>query len=158
MLSRVKQGRNGAERATSRSLIARLNRDAQQIAYRFGLRYRSIEAERANVTSRYGICYDDGVIKIRLRHAITGEPLLYSSLVSTLCHELAHLRYFNHGVRFRAFNLELLEFARAQGIYRPGRRPPRRNAAAPRGSRLPRATHADEPATASQRPVQLLLF
>jgi len=154
----VKQGRNGADRATSRNLIARLNRDAQQIAYRFGLRYRSIEAERANVTSRYGICYDDGVIKIRLHHAITGEPLLYSSLVSTLCHELAHLRHFNHGVRFRAFNMELLEFARAQGIYRPGSRHPRRDAAARSRPQLPGATRVDEPATAVQRPVQLLLF
>ena len=72
--------------------------------------------------NRYGICYEDGVIKIRLRHAVTGRPLRYSSLVSTLCHELAHLRYFNHGVRFRVFNMELLEFAREQGIYRPGRR------------------------------------
>jgi hypothetical protein len=157
-LLRVKQRRNGADRATSRSLIARLNRDAQQIAYRFGLRYRSIEGERANVRSRYGICYDDGVIKIRLRHAVTGEPLLYSSLVSTLCHELAHLRYFNHGVRFRAFNMELLEFARAQGIYRPGRRRPQRAAAARREPQLPRAARADDSKPEVLRPVQLLLF
>jgi WLM domain len=121
-LSRVKRRKNEQDRKVSRSLIARLNRDAQQIAWRFGLSYRSIEPERANVKSRYGICYEDGVIKIRLRHAVTGRPLRYSSLVSTLCHELAHLRYFNHGVRFRVFNMELLEFAREQGIYRPGRR------------------------------------
>ena len=121
-LSRVKRRKNQKDREVSRSLIARLNRDAQQIAWRFGLSYRSIEPERANVKSRYGICYEDGVIKIRLRHAVTGRPLRYSSLVSTLCHELAHLRYFNHGVRFRVFNMELLEFAREQGIYRPGRR------------------------------------
>ena len=121
-LTRVKRLKSGMNRATSRSLIARLNRDAEQIAWRFSLGYRSIEAERANVKNRYGICTEDGVIKIRLCHAVTGRPLRYSSLVSTLCHELAHLRYFNHGVRFRAFNMELLEFARAQGIYRPGRR------------------------------------
>ncbi len=105
---------------TNRRLVERLNRDARRIAWRFGLRYRSIEAERANVKRRFGVCYDDGVIKIRLRHAVTGRPLRYSSLVSTLCHELAHLRYFNHGLRFRAFNQELLEFARAENIYRPG--------------------------------------
>jgi hypothetical protein len=98
------------ERETDRTLIERLNRDAQHIAWRYGLSYRSIEAERANVTSRFGVCYDDGVIKIRLRHAVTGRPLRYSSLVSTLCHELAHLRYFNHGLRFRVFNQQLLEF------------------------------------------------
>ncbi len=146
------------DREISRSLIARLNRDAQQIAWRFDLGYRSIEAERANVKNRFGICTEDGVIRIRLRHAVTGRPLRYSSLVSTLCHELAHLRYFNHGVRFRAFNMELLEFARAQGIYRPGRQPSG-SADAPRHeSRQPGATRADSRKPDDQRPVQLVLF
>jgi len=101
--------------------MERLNADALFIARRFGLRYRSISAERANVTSRYGICYSDGAIKIRLRHAVTGRPLKYSSLVNTLCHELAHLRHFDHGPRFKAFYFEILEYARHEGIYRPGR-------------------------------------
>ena len=107
------------DKATACSLIARLSRDAEHIAWRFGLEYKAIEAERANVKNRYGVCYDDGLIKIRLRHAVTGKPLRYSSLISTLCHELAHLRHFNHGQRFRAFYLDLLEFARAEGVYRP---------------------------------------
>ena len=107
------------DRAIRARLIAQLNRDAERIASHFGLRYRSITAERANVKSRYGICYDDGSIKIRLRHAITGRPLKYSSLVNTLCHELAHLRHFNHGERFKLFYQQLLDYARAQGIYRP---------------------------------------
>ena len=109
------------DRDTARRLIERLNRDAERIAHRFGLRYRSITAERAGVRSRYGVCYADGAIKIRLRHATTGRPLKYSSLVNTLCHELAHLRHFNHGPRFKAFYFEILEHARAIGIYRPGR-------------------------------------
>ena len=104
----------------SRALIDRLNSDAVRIAGRFGLRYRAIEAERPNVKSRYGVCYADGRIRIRLRHAATGRSLKYSSLVNTLCHELAHLRHFNHGPRFKAFYLRLLDFARAEGIYRPG--------------------------------------
>ncbi len=109
------------DRESSLHLIARLNRDAERIAGRFGLRYKSIEAERANVKNRYGICYADGGIKIRLRHSVTGRALKYSSLVNTLCHELAHLRHFNHGERFKAFYLQLLDFARAEGVYRPGR-------------------------------------
>ena len=116
---RVETSHRAMDRAMTRNLMARLNRDAKHIAWRFGLEYKAIEAERANVKSRYGICYEDGLIKIRLRHAVTGKPLRYSSLVSTLCHELAHLRHFNHGQRFRAFNLELLAFARAEGVYRP---------------------------------------
>ena len=113
----------------NRQLMARLNRDARRIALYFGLRYRRIEAERANVRSRYGICYDDGTIRIRLRHSVSGEPLKYSSLVNTLCHELAHLRYFDHGERFKRFYQGLLAWARSEGIYRPGKRavvgPPR---------------------------------
>lgn len=114
-------------RGESRRLITRLTSDARQIARHFGLGYRSIEAERANVKRRYGICYSDGTIKIRLRHVVTGEPLKYSSLVNTLCHELAHLRHFNHGPDFKAFYLQLLEWSRSRGIYRP-----KRNSAAPR--------------------------
>jgi WLM domain len=108
------------DRSTARMLVESLNRDAERIAGRFGLRYKAIEAERAGVRSRYGVCYSDGVIRIRLRHASTGRPLKYSSLVNTLCHELAHLRHFDHSPRFRSFYLHLLEWARGQGIYRPG--------------------------------------
>jgi predicted metal-dependent hydrolase len=111
------------DRDTARKLIERLNLDGERLARRFGLRYRSITAERAGVRSRYGVCYADGAIKIRLRHATTGRPLKYSSLVNTLCHELAHLRHFNHGPRFKAFYFEILDHARALGIYRPGQTP-----------------------------------
>lgn len=140
------------DRAMRASLMRRLNRDAAHIAGHFGLRYRSIEAERANVTSRYGICYDDGVIKIRLRHAVSGKPLRYSSLVNTLCHELAHLRHFNHGERFRLFYREVLEYARSERLYRPK----------PVGARVAVAVPSVEPArTRAPRPAapeQLSLF
>ena len=106
--------------ASRASLLESLTRDAERIARQFGLHYKSIGAERANVTSRYGVCFADGAIRIRLRHVVTGRPLKYSSLVNTLCHELAHLRHFNHGPRFKVFYFELLDFARVRGIYRPG--------------------------------------
>ncbi len=102
--------------------MARLQRDARRIAERFGLRYEAIEPESARVTRRYGSCHEDGKIKIRLSHARTGRPLKYSSMIDTLCHELAHLKHFNHGPRFRALFEEILEWARAQGIYRPSPR------------------------------------
>lgn len=110
------------DRRANRALMRRLNRDAAVIAARFGLRYRSIEAEAARVKRRYGICYSDGTIRIRLRHAVTRKPLKYSSLVSTLCHELAHLKHFDHGVGFQGFYAAILEYARDQGIYRPRHR------------------------------------
>ena len=102
------------------ALLARIRRDAELLAARFELRYRVIEAERPRVKRRYGVCYADGTIRIRLRHATSGEPLKYSSLVNTLCHELAHLRHFDHGLRFRRFYAQILEYARDQGLYQPG--------------------------------------
>jgi predicted metal-dependent hydrolase len=131
------------------TLLRRLELDARQLTRRFGLRYKSLDAERANVTSRYGVCFADGAIRIRLRHAVTGRPLKYSSLVNTLCHELAHLRHFDHGPRFKAFYFELLDFARACGIYRPGPTQP--------ASPEPRPPQAP-PATASMGPAQLSLL
>ncbi len=107
------------DQATKRALLARLEQDALSICTRFGLRYRALEAERANVKRRYGVCFSDGTIRIRLRHVATGRPLKYSSLVNTLCHELAHLRHFNHGPQFQAFYARILECARREGIYRP---------------------------------------
>ena len=102
------------------SLIEQLELDASRIARVFGLRYRTIEPERPQVKRRLGVCYRDGTIRIRLQHATTGRPLKYSSLVDTLCHELAHLRHFNHGKRFQSFYRRILEHARREGIYRPG--------------------------------------
>ena len=102
-------------------LIEELERDALRIARVFGLRYRVIEPERPQVKRRLGVCYRDGTIRIRLFHAATGRPLKYSSLVDTLCHELAHLRHFNRGKRFQSFYRRILEHARREGIYRPGR-------------------------------------
>jgi len=136
-------------------LIARLNRDAERIAQRFELRYRAVEAERVGVNGHYGICYSDGLIRIRLVHARTGRTLKYSSLVNTLCHELAHLRHFNHGPRFRAFYLALLEFARREGIYQP------RQPGEPRQPEAPRVRVQKErnpPARMPAGPEQLDLF
>ena len=137
-------------------LIARLEQDAQRIVRVFGLRYRAIEPERPHVRRRLGVCYADGTIRIRLFHARTGAPLKYSSLVDTLCHELAHLRHFNHGRRFQALYRRILEHARRAGIYRPGSEretppPPLPDRVAPRA---PRATRPPPRAL----PEQLALF
>ena len=112
---------------------------------------------------RYGVCYADGTIRIRLRHAATGKALKYSSLVNTLCHELAHLEHFNHGLRFQRFYRQILEFARAARIYLPGPAfelratpPPRLRPAAARASAT--APPRPVPATTRTGPLQLTLF
>ena len=102
-----------------KKLIAKLRLDAELIAPKFRLRYAAIQAENKNVKNRYGVCFSDGVIRIRLSHVLTTKPLKYSSLVNTLCHELAHLRHFNHGPSFQQLYHEILEYARDRGIYRP---------------------------------------
>jgi len=151
-MSRTQRKRENEE------LLERLRRDATRITRHFGLQFRCIEAERANVKRRYGICYSDGTIRIRLRHVTTGMPLRYSSLVNTLCHELAHLRHFDHSARFERFYLQLLGWARAQGIYRPRRAGPRRQDApvVPR-HRKPSPQPA-APAQGRTPPTQLSLF
>jgi len=105
--------------------MERLRDDARVIASHFGLRYRAVLIERPSARSHYGICYQDGTIKIRLNHAVYMRPLRYSSLVNTVCHELAHLRHFDHGEGFKRFYGEILEWARARRLYRPAGRAPR---------------------------------
>lgn len=86
----------------------------------FSLRPASIDAEADGIVRHYGICYADGRIRIRLRHATTGRLLKESSLVDTLCHELAHLKHFDHSLRFRGLYERVLAEARRRGWYRPG--------------------------------------
>lgn len=136
-------------------LIGRLEQDASRIARVFGLRYRTIEPERPHVRRRLGVCYADGTIRIRLHHARSGQPLKYSSLVDTLCHELAHLRHFNHGRRFQALYRRILEHARRAGIYRPGPEPAAPVLAPASERRVERVVRAPEPPAAPQ---QLALF
>ncbi len=104
----------------NREIMNKLRRWGAELGGMFDLHYTSLEAEREGVTSHYGVCYEDGAIRIRLRHARTKRLLKESSLVDTLCHELAHLRYMNHGLRFRRLYQEILDQARRLGHYRPG--------------------------------------
>lgn len=109
-------GRAGEDAAA----LERLRSMAWALAAHFGLRFTSVDAEAEGVVQHYGICYADGRIRIRLRHATTGRLLKESSLVDTLCHELAHLGHFDHSLRFRRFHETILEEARRRGWYRPG--------------------------------------
>lgn len=103
-----------------RRTIVRLREMGGDLAGCFGLRFSTIGAEKDGVVAHYGICYRDGTIRIRLRHARTGRLLKESSLVDTVCHELAHLKHFNHSQRFYRYYWKVLDEARRRGYYRPG--------------------------------------
>lgn len=107
-------------RTEKRELLQRLRRDARRITRHFDLTYLRILADNPRAKSRYGLCTSDGEIKIRLNHIRTRRALKYSSLVATLCHELAHLKHFDHSKRFHKFFARVLRWARRSGIYRPG--------------------------------------
>ncbi|MFI5314329.1 MAG: M48 family metallopeptidase [Myxococcota bacterium] len=100
--------------------MLRLRRHALVLAQAFDLPLRSVDAEGPRVRRRYGICFADGRIRIRLHQLRADELLKYSVMVDTLCHELAHLRHLNHGQRFWQLYRRILGYARRHGIYRPG--------------------------------------
>jgi predicted metal-dependent hydrolase len=102
------------------AMIGRLRLWGADLAGKFGLRYRALDPEHEDVVEHYGICYEDGVIRIRLRHARTGHLLKESSLVDTLCHELAHLRHLDHSIRWNRLYRRILDVARELEYYRPG--------------------------------------
>jgi len=119
--ARVRRAHGRAEEDSD--TLEKLRGYAVALAAQFNLLYSSIEAEADGVVEHYGICYADGRIRIRLRHATTGRLLKESSLVDTLCHELAHLKHFDHSLRFRRFHERVLGEARRRGWYKPGRDP-----------------------------------
>jgi hypothetical protein len=123
------------DRKERRELLERLRADADRISDHFQLQYRQILADNPRAKSRYGLCYEDGLIKIRLNHIRTRRPLKYSSLMATLCHELAHLRHFDHSPNFHKFFLTVLRWARRKGLYQPGK-----NARQELAEILPRST------------------
>jgi predicted metal-dependent hydrolase len=141
------------ERAARDRAIERLRRHATVLAEAFELPLVSIDPESERVRRRLGICYADGRIRIRLHSLRSVELLKYSAMVDTLCHELAHLRHFNHGRRFWALYRRILAYARRQGIYRPGPEPAQPPVTAFRA--LPAAIQRAAP---RPRPTQLELF
>jgi hypothetical protein len=128
--------KGGLEVEAYRDLVERLRHDASRVAERFGLPHFELDADRPDSHERFGICFDDGRIRVRLVHARTGRPLRYSALIDTVVHELAHLRYLDHGPRWEALYRRMLEWCRRQGVYQPRRVSPPAARSAP-GQQLP---------------------
>jgi len=121
--ARPRPRRGGLELEDYRELVARLRGDARRVAEHFRLPPFELDADRPDSHDRFGICFDDGRIRVRLVHARTGRPLRYSALIDTVVHELAHLRHLDHGPRWEALYHRMLEWCRQQGVYRPREAP-----------------------------------
>lgn len=127
--ARPKRKKGGLAIDTYRDLIDQLRCDAVRVAEQFKLPPFELDADRPDARERYGLCHGDGRIRVRLINVRTGKPLRYSALIDTVVHELAHLRYMNHGPRWEALYERMLEWCRAEGIYTPKKILPKNNAA-----------------------------
>jgi len=85
-----------------RELVERLRADAARVAAKFSLPRFDLDADRPDAHDRYGVCDENGRIRVRLVHARTGRVLRYSALIDTVVHELAHLRHMDHGPRWES--------------------------------------------------------
>ncbi len=120
--ARPRKKKGGLSLESYRELVERLLADAARVAGQFKLPPYELDADRPDAHERYGVCYTDGRIRVRLIHARTGRPLRYSALIDTVVHELAHLRHMNHGPRWEALYEKMLAWCRTQGIYVPQQR------------------------------------
>lgn len=117
--ARPKKKRGGLEIDRYEELLGRLRADAERVAERFKLPAFELDADRPDSRTRYGICHSDGRIRVRLVNVRTGQMLKYSAMIDTVVHELAHLRYMNHGPRWESLYERMLAWARAHDIYEP---------------------------------------
>jgi hypothetical protein len=117
--ARPKRKKGGLEVDDYLALVERLRSDAMRVAKVFKLPGFELDADRADARDRYGLCFSDGRIRVRLVHVRTGHSLKYSALIDTVVHELAHLRYMDHGPRWESLYRRMLEWCRKQGIYEP---------------------------------------
>jgi len=84
------------------------------------LRLRSVELLRGSNTV-FGRCYSDGSIFITVRWK-NGKQVLPYSLLDTMAHELAHLRYFSHSPRWMRLHATLLQAMVRGHVYQKARK------------------------------------
>ena len=142
--ARPRKKKGGLVIGDYRELVNRLRTDAARVADQFRLPPFELDADRPDARDRYGVCFDDGRIRVRLISVRNGRVLRYSALIDTVVHELAHLRHMNHGPRWKALYEQMLAWCRTERIYAPQ----------PRRSTLTVVSGAPTP----RRAAQLALF
>ncbi len=100
-------------------MLATIERDIKPILREFGLSYQTMKESVAEGS----LGFNRGGRTIALNIRQKRDPMKlrkYSAIMSTMIHELAHLRHMNHGPGFKAFEAELKAWARSRNIYQPG--------------------------------------
>jgi len=91
-------------------LLVALSVTAAKLSSEFGFWAKSIgelKEEDLAKDKDMGYCYPDGTLEIRL--LVDGCYIDHLEVLDTLCHEMAHLKYFNHGRKFRKLYKKLLK-------------------------------------------------
>ena len=116
-------------------LLRRLDHDAQPVLSKFNLLYTALsechpQRSKAAYTCRVQLKFDLDLpafahyiqIRVRSRQA-PNDPTKFlnrTSLQALLFHELAHLRYMNHGTDFMLFLRDIYAFAHKTGVFVAG--------------------------------------
>lgn len=116
-------------------LLRRLDHDAQPVLSKFNLLYTALsechpQRTKAAYTCRLQLKFDLDLpafahyiqIRVRSRQAPNDPSKLHNrtSLQALLFHELAHLRYMNHGVEFMFFLRDIFAYAHKAGVFAAG--------------------------------------
>ena len=90
------------------------------VCKKFNLKYNSLIPETRNRAFFFGACISTSKGKnICLRIHQKGKPrkpLAKSTILHTLSHELAHLKYWKHGKDHNKFQKEILRFIKDKGF------------------------------------------
>jgi len=76
--ARPRKKKGGLVMHDYRELVERLRADATRVAEHFDLPPFELDADRPDARGRYGLCFDDGRIRVRLSHVRTGRALRYA--------------------------------------------------------------------------------
>jgi hypothetical protein len=103
------------------NVFKRIRRLARRMSQAFKVPYTAIRAEPQG-SKYFGTCYEGGVIHIRIRNLSNGNLLQWSTIVDTLCHELAHAACFKqkdyaHSEEFARLHRAMLVWYSRQPTY-----------------------------------------
>lgn len=103
------------------AILAKAQRDVQPVLREFKLTFQTLKESVAE--GSLGFNRGRRIIALNVRQKRNPMKLRkYSAIMSTMIHELAHLRHMNHGPQFKMFETELKNWSRERGIYSPSGR------------------------------------